>query len=347
MFHFEITDINSGLKHILRQLGEQGITENSRNGPVLRFPRPVCIEYPNPTARVMSWPTRDANPFFHLFETMWMFAGMDEIQPLLLYNQQMAQYSDDGKILRGTAYGKRWRSTWGDQLLRAVDLLKKNPESRQVVMSMWNPQEIFTTDSKDFACNLQVLFSTRPSSSFDTSSRRILDMTVTNRSNDLIYGAMGSNLFHFSMLLEYVALHASLEIGTYYQIANNLHLYTENETAAKCYAEAHKSEEGFRPPIEDNSLTEIGLSLNPKEIEPYVRNHEYPLDPAGYLARVVRPLVEAYRLYKIKTRFGISTALNPRIDVAIEMCANSESIPLATECAKWLERRRPWSGTQT
>lgn len=337
MFHFEIKDPNSGLGDVLEGLVKHGIHQDSRNGPVLRFPRPVCLEYQTPDNRVMTSPIRDANPFFHLFETMWMFAGMNEIAPLLLFNEQMAQYSDDGKFLRGTAYGYRWRQLWGDQIIRAVTMLRENHESRQVVMSMWDPREIFMTDSKDFACNLQVMFSTRPSPEFPNNP--YLDMTVTNRSNDLIYGAMGSNMFHFSMLLEYIALHSDLRVGTYYQIANNLHLYTENETAKRCLENRADLKKSVSQP--DDSLSALGLTLNRTSILAYVEDHESDIAAVPYLTDVVRPLVEAYRLYKMKSRFGIKTDLTSRIHLAVEMCCNSTSTPLASACSDWLERRIP------
>ena len=117
MYVFKIEDPNEGLAEVLRALRKEGLEDTSRNGPVLRFPRPVCLHYPNPRQRILSSEVRDANPVFHLFETIWMFAGMNEIAPLLLYNPGMAQYSDDGTMLRGTAYGHRWRNhRWGDQL---------------------------------------------------------------------------------------------------------------------------------------------------------------------------------------------------------------------------------------
>lgn len=340
MYTFPIYDPNAGLGSVLRALKNEGITENSRNGPVLRFPKPVCLEYLTPTRRVLNSPIRDANPFFHLFETMWMFAGMDEIQPLLLFNGGMAQYSDDGKKLRGTAYGYRWRTKWNDQLARTIQMLRDNPETRQIVVSMWDPMDLFLKNSKDYACNLQVMFSTRPPNGDYENDKRILDMTVTNRSNDLIYGAMGSNMFHFSMLLEYVAMHSAVNIGTYYQISNNLHLYTENETAARCLEQA--DEISASSSIEDSSLTDLYLTGDPRPIRWYVEDHEHPLDSPGlgYLRDVVRPLVEAYRLYKSKSVFGLETPLIQRLSLAQAMAANCKSITLKDNAVEWFERRK-------
>ena len=51
-------------------------------------------------------------------------------------------------------------------------------------------------------------------------------MTVTNRSNDMIWGAYGANAVHMSVLLEYMAGMLGYGVGAYYQFSNNLHAYT-------------------------------------------------------------------------------------------------------------------------
>ncbi len=56
-----------------------------------------------------------------------------------------------------------------------------------------------------------------------------LNMTVCNRSNDLIYGAPSANAAHFSYLLQYIAIKCDLKIGSYYQITNNGHIYVDEE----------------------------------------------------------------------------------------------------------------------
>ena len=332
MPQFEIKELNLGLNQVLMDLAIWNIAEDSRNGPVLRFPEPTTIKYTDPCRRLLTNPVRDANPFFHLFETMWMFAGMNQIEPLLLFNPNMMQYSDDSKVLRGTAYGHRWRREWGDQLLEVVRQLTENPSSRQIVMSMWNPTDLFLKNSKDFACNLQVLFSTRPTEN-EILGRRILDMTVTNRSNDIVYGALGSNVFHFSMLLEYVAFHSGLLVGNYYQIANNLHLYTENEVSRRCYSA--REELPRLSPSADHSLTEFGLSLDKEYIRNYVLTHDTEsLTKGDYLHAVVNPLVRAYKCFKNTEVDAVD-----RIMSAQEMAEYCNSKPLRINCIEWLDRR--------
>ncbi len=346
---FKIEQPDTGLREVLSALQEEGFTANSRNGPVLRFAEPVCLAYQNPRCRVLSSPVRDANPFFHLVETMWMFAGMQELDPLLLYNAGMAQYSDDGKNLRGTAYGHRWRSyIWRDQLKIAVDSLRANPDDRRVVVTMWDPLELGGT-GKDFACNLQVVFSTRPalrklpSDQGVEPGQYLLDMTVTNRSNDLIYGAMGSNLFHFSMLHEYVALHSGLEMGRYYQVSTNLHLYTENPTAARCFAQRDQIAPDSSAKTPDNTLTKLALTLDPDPIRAYVTAQQGVPEDA-YLRTVVMPLVEAYKVFKLKSTTGLQASPAARVGLASELATQCASPQLRAAALSWLQRRAATPG---
>jgi hypothetical protein len=87
MYHFEIDCPNEGLGRVMFKLKEEGIQTDSRNGPVIRFPKPVCLVYPDPRRRVLDHPVRDANHFFHLVETMWMFAGLSTVKDLDLFQR--------------------------------------------------------------------------------------------------------------------------------------------------------------------------------------------------------------------------------------------------------------------
>ena len=52
-----------------------GLTQDSRAGGTLEYPEPVCTVYERPLERVLFDAIRDANPFFHLMEALWMLAG--------------------------------------------------------------------------------------------------------------------------------------------------------------------------------------------------------------------------------------------------------------------------------
>jgi hypothetical protein len=70
---------------------------------------------------------------------------------------------------------------------------------------------------KDVPCNTVVYFDLRGG---------VLNMMVSNRSNDALWGAFGANAVHFSVLHEYLAARIGAPVGKYHQVSNNLHVYT-------------------------------------------------------------------------------------------------------------------------
>ena len=54
-----------------------------------------------------------------------------------------------------------------------------------------------------------------------------LNMIVSMRSNDLIWGASAVNIFNFTFMQEYFASMLGMEIGSYFHIANNFHFYED------------------------------------------------------------------------------------------------------------------------
>lgn len=195
--------------------------QKSRNGNVRASDEPVMLVNNLPMRRVLVDEKRDANPFFHVYEAMWMLAGRNDVKSVAQFNKRMAEFSDDGETLHG-AYGHRWRKHFGyDQLDEAIRMLQKDLDTRRCVVGMWDPYLDFTianAGGKDVPCNTQLMFQ------MDGSSGE-LNMTVINRSNDLIWGTFGANIVHMSFVHEYVARGAGMDQGRMYTFTNNLHLY--------------------------------------------------------------------------------------------------------------------------
>lgn len=205
------------LPEALYQLRRLGVRRESRNGPVLRIPGPVTLEYERPTERVIFWRERDANPFFHLLESMWMLAGRNDVAYPASIVDSMRQFSDDGQTFHG-AYGHRWRNHWFiDQVTTIAEALRLNPDDRRQVLAMWDASEDLGVNSKDIPCNTHAYFSR------DENGR--LDMTVCNRSNDLVWGMLGANAVHMTYLHELVASGAGVPVGIYRVFTTNLHVY--------------------------------------------------------------------------------------------------------------------------
>jgi thymidylate synthase len=223
MYVIEAHNVNDALEHGISLLKMDGREEPSRNGPVIVMPGPVTTVYERPWERVLFSAARDANPVFHLFESIWMLAGSNEVGKVANYARRMAEFSDDGEHLHG-AYGFRWRAWFGiDQLQLLIEHLIEEPNSRRAVLTMWSPLgDLVASEgagglsSKDIPCNTQAYFRIR---------KGALTMTVMARSNDLVWGSTGANAVHFSMLQEFMARAIGVEIGPMYQLSNDLHIY--------------------------------------------------------------------------------------------------------------------------
>lgn len=212
----------------LRLLEHHGVERSSRNGPVKIAPWPVTTVYTHPMERVIFWPERDANPFFHFYEALWMLAGRRDVEPLLRYAKNMAAFSDDGSTQYG-AYGHRWRHHFGeynyvhqetepmDQISHIANTLKRNPDDRRCVLQMWDPSADLSHQGKDVPCNV--------TATFQRGLDGALNLTVFCRSNDLIWGCYGANAVHMSFLLEYMALAIGCPVGIYTQVSVNWHAY--------------------------------------------------------------------------------------------------------------------------
>ena len=230
----EADNVNEAYVVGLRMLRQFGVKESSRAGDVLVMPMPVTTVYRNPTERVLFNPTRDANPFFHLMEALWMLAGRNDATWLDLFVKDFSsRFAEEDGFQHG-AYGYRWREHFDlegggcpnlpDQLQTVVQMLQANPDDRRVVLQMWDPVADLGAAKRDVPCNIALLPRVRNEGS-GTAIKKVLDVTVFCRSNDAIWGAYGANAVHFSVLQEYLAARVGVCVGRYYQISNNFHAY--------------------------------------------------------------------------------------------------------------------------
>jgi hypothetical protein len=221
MWHNRAASVSGALSNFLHRIIGDHKLEDSRNGPVMVAPGPVVTEYIYPMNRVLFSPKRDANPFFHLMEALWMLGGRQDVAFVEYFNKNIRQYSDDGEKFYG-AYGWRWRNHFErDQLAKIARMLKHDPTTRRAVLGMWDPMTDLEVAWRDVPCNTTVYFDVRYGR---------LNMTVCNRSNDALWGCYGANAVHFSFLQEYIAALVQVPVGTYYQFSNNLHIYLDKIT---------------------------------------------------------------------------------------------------------------------
>src|SRR3974390_1532437 len=158
MHVIKATNIRDALVQAIGYLHQSGVYEETRIGRALTAQEPVAIHYSNPKQHVLLNPVRDANPFFHLMEAMWMLAGRQDAAFLGYYIKDFSKlYGKNGIVM--DAYGQRWLYGAGyDQLTEIVNQLRKEPNTRQCVLQMWGAgrDDLRAVSSKP--CNLVATF---------------------------------------------------------------------------------------------------------------------------------------------------------------------------------------------
>lgn len=335
MITIKARNVHDMLPEALYRLRKAAKPRDSRNGPVLKFPEPVSLVYEKPQERVIFWEARDANPFFHLAECLWMMSGRNDIAFLTNFAKQIGEYSDDGTTMNG-AYGYRWRHYFGmDQMRTVAAALRKNPDCRRQVVAMWDAEHDLGLQSKDLPCNTHIYFSVNEGA---------LDMMVCNRSNDLVWGATGANAVHFSFMQEWMASAVGVEIGKYWQVSNNMHLYTEQHSEL-LEALDGKEANGFASSPDSKSPYFVWEAIKPFPIisvdhEVWLQDLDMYLNEGvvmglrePFFRRVVHPMFMAHRAWK--TGLGI-----PRYDDAIEILKQCQASDWQLAGIEWIDRRR-------
>lgn len=256
-------------------------------GKLIKELRPASVEFENPHNRVTFLGSRRINPFFQLAESLWILSGRADVEWLVNFNANMAQFSDDGKWFNAP-YGERIRS-WNknalhniiinpvDQMVDAYTKLLADKDTRQAVIVISNPmfdnsRYTIQEHGKDVACNLVITFKIRHNK---------LNMTVFNRSNDCHWGLFGANLCQFTTIQETMLSwlkHSgkeefkNLEMGEYCQTTDSLHIYLD-DYGAKCTTDVldyYKSHSVSDVEADFTCKQEPRMSLNMKQFDEFL-----------------------------------------------------------------------------
>ena len=168
----------------------------------------------NPRRRLVDVPpARVINPAFAAAETVWILAGSDDPW-IYLYNERLADYADDGRLMG--AYGPRLRRWHGrvDQLAQVRRQLAEDPGTRRAVIQLFDP-EADSGEYKDVPCTLGYRFFLRDG---------LLHMHTTMRSQDLWLGFC-YDIFTATIVQELLASWIGAGLGSYWLCVDSLHLY--------------------------------------------------------------------------------------------------------------------------
>jgi thymidylate synthase len=154
-----------------------------------------------------------------IHELLWFLRGDTNVR--YLHDHQVTiwdEWADERGDL-GPVYGKQWRS-WGtadgrqiDQLVRVVAEIKKNPNSRRLLVSAWNVGEL--DEMALLPCH--ALFQ------FYVAEAR-LSCQLYQRSADALLG-VPFNIASYALLLHMVAQQCDLAPGEFIWTGGDCHLY--------------------------------------------------------------------------------------------------------------------------
>ena len=214
--------------HVWRQMADafqqsDGIcSQKSRGGPTKEILH-AAISIEDPRQRWVVSRKPPINVAFALAEVVGIMNGRRDLKFLKFWNRRLPRFVGPGPELHG-AYGHRLREHLSsDQLKRAYEALRLNPDTRQVVLQIWDssidlPRANGSPADRDIPCNVASLLKVRNGK---------LEWTQVIRSNDLFLG-VPYNFVQFTCLQEIIAGWLNIECGSYNQISDSLHLYDQD-----------------------------------------------------------------------------------------------------------------------
>ena len=209
---------------LAREFQRPGVAriQSSQNGKTKEILH-VAISISDPRQRWVTSRQPAINPAFALAEVVWIMNGRRDLAFLEFWNKKYRDFVGPGPELHG-AYGYRIRRRRLDQLKRAYHVLNRNPDTRQVVLQIWDsridmPKPNGKPANKDVPCNVISMLKIREGK---------LEWSQVIRSNDLFLG-LPHNLVQFTSIQEIIAGWLNIECGTYNQISDSMHIYEDDK----------------------------------------------------------------------------------------------------------------------
>ena len=149
-----------------------------------------------------------------IHELLWFLRGNTNIKYLQdngvrIWNEWADENGDLGPV-----YGKQWRNFNGvDQITNVINTLKTNPNSRRIIVSAWNPQDVDKMALPP--CHTMFQF-------FVINNK--LSCQLYQRSADCFLG-VPFNIASYALLTMMVAQVCDLELGDFVHTTGDTHIY--------------------------------------------------------------------------------------------------------------------------
>jgi thymidylate synthase len=249
-------DIAHGFRSILNDLHYDPDFVASPRGQEIKEIKDCCLEVENILDNTYKNVRRSSQLRYIAAELLWYFSGTNNPQFIENYASMWKNLHNlDGTV--NSAYGNlifNQKNEHGfTQYQWVIESLKKDKDTRQAFMHFNNPSHQYL-ENRDQVCTLQALFHIRNNKLF---------MTLTMRSNDVIYGFMTDWTF-FSVLMQQVYVqmkeyYPELELGSYTHISHSMHLYERHYDLVKAML-LEKFEKSNIPALNQVIIKEDGTS---------------------------------------------------------------------------------------
>ncbi len=162
-----------------------------------------------------------------IYELLWFLAGDTNIKYLKDHGVHIWDEWADERGDLGPVYGHQWRS-WPakdgktiDQISHLIDMIKRNPESRRLIVTAWNPADV----GKMALPPCHLLFQ------FYVANGK-LSCQLYQRSADVFLG-VPFNIASYSLLTMMVAQVTGYQPGDFVWTGGDTHLYLNHLEQAK------------------------------------------------------------------------------------------------------------------
>ena len=175
-----------------------------------------------------------------VYELLWFLRGATNINDDLKQHTPIWNAWADDRGELGPVYGYQWRKwdkfVWDekarsyrkehvDQIRQAIDLIKKNPDSRRIIVSTWNPSDIDRMALPPCHAFFQ----------FYVAAGR-LDCQMYQRSADVALG-VPFNIASYALLLSMMASECGLTPGIFVHTLGDAHIYLNHIDGVKIQLE--------------------------------------------------------------------------------------------------------------
>lgn len=238
---------NEAFIYHLKQL--QSASESRPRGMKVKECLGVSFSIANPRDRITNNPIRQMSLSFAFGEFLWYLRGSDRLDIIEYYSKMYPNFSDDKVTVNG-AYGARIFGGKLSQWEQVKSILLRDPDSRQAVISIHQPRDLFSS-SLDIPCTCVLQYFIRNGQ---------LNGITYMRSND-IYLGMPYDIFSFTMLQEMLAVELNVELGSYTHMVGSLHIYEKHFSVFDRLAEAENPTDQSMLRMTKEAVTNEQVSL--------------------------------------------------------------------------------------